>query len=285
MSPSSREKRWRDTGGQRPPRSWQGGSAPHRGGGGGAPVTTSVPPSSQRSGHLARPAPPRSRPAYQSQAPPLHQQSQYRNGDTGPPQRSQTDSSERERSSRVVRGTGPRGGAPDAPPLGQRSSGEAVDPAASGRRPQQPTERPGMGSSLPTAPESQPSHALGQVSSANREASPPAERPVERKSYALARRTRSRPADLGSKQPSVEETPVGGGAGGKSWTGPPAPPEGGEGGGGSAVPSELDRDVARLSLGAGAQSWSQGPASYIRSEMRGGSHDWSHAYCLIYNVS
>lgn len=275
MSPSNREKRWRDTGGQRPPRSWQGGGAPHRAGGGGALALTSIPPtsSSQRSGHLARPQPPRSRPAYQSQALPPHQpQSQYRNGDTGAPQRSQTDSSERERSSRVVRGMGPRGGAPEAPPLGQRSTGEAVDPTASDRRPQLPPERSGSGGSLASDPEQQTPPALGQVSSANPEASPPAERPVERKSYALARRTRSRPADLGSKQASVEETPGGGGAGGKSWTGPPAPPEGGEGGG-SAVPSELDRDVARLNLGAGTQSWSQSPASYIRSEMRGGSHN------------
>lgn len=274
VSPNSREKRWRDAGGQRPPRSWQGGGAPHRGGG-GAPAasyssTTSSSPSSfssQRSGHLSRPPPPRSRPAYQSQAPPLHQpQSQYRNGEGGAPQRVQADPSDRERGSRGVRGVGPRGGPPEAPPLGQRSAGKAADPGLSTRRPQQPAERSGSGGSA-TSPQPQPLPALAQDSSANREASPPAERPVERKSYALARRTRSRPADLGSKQPSVEETPGGGGSGGKSWTGPPAP-EGG-GGGGSAAASELDRDVARLSLGAAGQSWSQGPASYIRSEMRG----------------
>lgn len=167
-----------------------------------------------------------------------------------------------------MRGAGPRGGAPEAPPISQRNTGEVIDSTATARRPQQSTERSGSDGSLPATPEPQPSPAMGQVSSTNREASPPAERPVERKSYALARRTRSRPADLGSKQPSVEETPGGVSAAGKSWTGTSAPPEGGEGGGSSA-PNELDRDVARLSLGAGSQSWSQGPTSYIRSEMRG----------------
>lgn len=267
VSPSSREKRWRDAGGQRPPRSWQGGGAPHRGGGGGggsAPAASSHPLSSsfQRSGHLSRPPPPRNRAAYQSHAQPLHQ-SQYRNGDGGAPQRAQADPSDRERSSRGPRGSGLRGEVSEAPPLCQRSAGEVADPNASARRSQQPAERSGSGSTN-TAPEPQAPPTLGQVSSTNREASPPTERPVERKSYALARRTRSRPADLGSKQPSMEEAPAG-----KAWTVPPASEEG-EGGGGSAVPSELDRDVARLSLGGGGgQSWSQSPASYIRSEMRG----------------
>lgn len=106
------------------------------------------------------------------------------------------------------------------------------------------------------------------VSVTNREASPPTERPVERKSYSLARRTRSRAADLGSKQPSMEESAAGGNTsspgnvGGKSWTG------GGDGpsqaGGGLA---ELDQDVARLNMAG--QGWSQSQASYIRSEMRG----------------
>ncbi|RVE70034.1 hypothetical protein OJAV_G00084070 [Oryzias javanicus] len=97
------------------------------------------------------------------------------------------------------------------------------------------------------------------------DASPP-ERPVERKSYSLARRTRSRPADLGSKQASVEESAAGGASpssgGGKGWVG------GGEGasqtGGGA---SELDADVARLSLSG--PNWSPNPPSYVRSEIRG----------------
>lgn len=109
-----------------------------------------------------------------------------------------------------------------------------------------------------------------------REASPPAERPPERKSYALARRTRSRPADLGSKQPSVEESATSSpsGAGGKGWAGD----EPGQGGGGAAALTELDQDVARLSLTG--QSWSQSPASYFRSEMRGESSSSSSVKIL-----
>lgn len=110
----------------------------------------------------------------------------------------------------------------------------------------------------------------------NREASPPTERPVERKSYSLARRTRSRPADLGSKQPSMEESAAGGNAsspsnaGGKSWAGAgdgPSQAGGGGGGGGGGALTDLDPEVARLSLAG--QSWNQSPTSYMRSEMRG----------------
>uniref|UniRef100_A0A3Q3BLX6 Protein CASC3 n=1 Tax=Kryptolebias marmoratus TaxID=37003 RepID=A0A3Q3BLX6_KRYMA len=86
-------------------------------------------------------------------------------------------------------------------------------------------------------------------------ASPPTERPVERKSYSLARRTRSRPSDLGSKQASVEESASGGNTSSPS-----------RGGGGAGL-AELDQDVARLSLAR--QNWSQSPTSYMRSEMRG----------------
>lgn len=105
----------------------------------------------------------------------------------------------------------------------------------------------------------------------NWETSPPTERPVERKSYSLARRTRSRPVDLGSKQPSVEESAVGSSsspsnAGGKTWTGATDGLSQGGGGSGGAL-TELEQDVARLSLAG--QSWSQSPTSYIRSEMRG----------------
>lgn len=106
----------------------------------------------------------------------------------------------------------------------------------------------------------------------NQEASPPAERPVERKSYSLARRTRSRPAELGSKQASVEES-IGTGngsstssVGGKSWGGGGDGPSQ-AGGGGAGGLSELDQDVVRLNLAR--QNWSQSPTSYIRPEMRG----------------
>lgn len=110
------------------------------------------------------------------------------------------------------------------------------------------------------------------------EAPSPAERPVERKSYSLARRTRSRPADLGSKQPSVEDAAAcstsspSSSAAGKTWSGPS---EGLVQAPGPAALTELEQDVARISLAG--QTWSQSPASYIRSEMRGegGGHQGS----------
>ncbi|XP_035510153.1 LOW QUALITY PROTEIN: protein CASC3-like [Morone saxatilis] len=131
--------------------------------------------------------------------------------------------------------------------------------------------RQGSASSSTSDPSPQPSAAA-----TNQDASPPTERPVERKSYSLARRTRSRPADLGSKQPSVEESAAGGNASSpgsvaeKSWAGAGDGPRGGGGGGagGAAALTELDQDVARLSL-VSEQSWSQNPTSYMRSEIRG----------------
>lgn len=151
--------------------------------------------------------------------------------------------------------------------------------SASPRRQQQ--EQRGSGdrsaSGLAVSSSASDSPAQSPAATTNREASPPTERPVERKSYSLARRTRSRPADLGSKQPSVEESAAGGNApspgsvGGKSWAGASDGPSqavaGGGGGGGAGGLAELDQDVARLSLAG--QSWSQSPTSYIRSEMRG----------------
>lgn len=107
---------------------------------------------------------------------------------------------------------------------------------------------------------SDPAPPASSSSSANREDSPSTERPVERKSYSLVRRTRSRPADMGSKQTSVEDTPT---ASPKPWA------AGGEGPGTGAPTtglSDMDQDLARLSLG---QNWSQNPTSYIRSEIRG----------------
>lgn len=92
---------------------------------------------------------------------------------------------------------------------------------------------------------------------------------MERKSYSLARRTRSRAADLGSKQPSVEEAAAcgpssTGSAAAKTWGGASEGPVQAPGAGPLA---ELEQDVARISLAG--QTWSQSPASYIRSEMRG----------------
>ena len=160
------------------------------------------------------------------------------------------------------------GGAEDD---GSRTASPMTSSHTAGRRSSPPrrhqqeqrgvADRPGSSSSAPAVPDH-------RSAPANREASPPAERPVERKSYALARRTRSRPADLGSKQASVEETAGGvstpASTGGKSWatgdspsqTAPPPPP-------GLA----LDQDLARMNLSG--QNWSQNPTSYLRSELRG----------------
>lgn len=263
---------------------------------GGAPPPSSpssAPPSSfaQRSNNPSRPPPPRSRPSYQNPIPPS---SQYRNSESdhhrerqGP--KAPPDPSDRDRAavSRGGRGAGGRAGpsaVPDDTPVSQAGSGEqaptvataASQPggykSASPRRQQQERgsadkSAPGLAAST-SDPSLQPSAAA-----TNREASPPAERPVERKSYSLARRTRSRPADLGSKQPSVEESAAAGNAsspssvGGKSWVGAADGPSQASGG----ALTELDQDVARLSLAG--QSWSQSPTSYMRSEMRGESPD------------
>lgn len=97
-----------------------------------------------------------------------------------------------------------------------------------------------------------------------REVSPPPERPVEKKSYSLARRSRARTSDL-SKQASLEEavlTPqvVPAAVKSESWQGQ------GDTGTQSGL-SRLDQGLARLSLGG--QSWGQNPPSYLRPEMRG----------------
>lgn len=141
------------------------------------------------------------------------------------------------------------------------------------------------GSPQPAVSSSTPDPSLQSSTGAAREASPPAERPVERKSYSLGRRTRSRPADLGSKQPSVDETPARGNAsspsnvGRKGWTGGEGRSQIGVGG----MTTELDQDMGRLNLAG--QSWSQSPASYIRSEMRGEELFSSHLpiYTKVYS--
>ncbi|KAE8282690.1 Protein CASC3 Cancer susceptibility candidate gene 3 protein-like protein [Larimichthys crocea] len=314
MSPS-RDKRWRD-GGERPVRSWQSGGGGGGGGlnRGGAPPPSSIHPSStspsslplshaQRSNNPSRPPPARSRPPHQNQMHLLPQQ--YRNNESNAPQmhprerqgpKAPPEHTDRDRG--VVRGGrvgGGRGGSSvviedvTVSQGGVREQDLSVGTtaasqpggykSASPRRQQQEqrgsSDRPasGLAASSSTSDPSPQSSAAAT----NREASPPTERPVERKSYSLARRTRSRPADLGSKQASVEESAAGGNnasspssVGGKSWVGAGEGAShtgggGGGGGGGGAAMTELDQDVARLSL----QSWSQSPTSYMRSEMRG----------------
>ncbi|MEQ2206694.1 hypothetical protein XENOCAPTIV_001787, partial [Xenoophorus captivus] len=293
-SPSSRDKRWRD--GQRPARSWQNRGA-------GAPPPSSVPPPSssafpplsavQQSNNSSRPPPSRSRPPYHNQTHPSAQ-SVYRNNESNAPQvhprerhssKVQLDTRERGGSSRGGRGHGGRGGssvvieevsvsqsgaAEDDPRSASTATAATVQPGGyqSPRRQEQrgSADRAASGSAAST------SDPALQSSAANPEASPPTERPVERKSYSLARRTRSRPSDLGSKQASVEESAAGAtnsspsSGGGKNWA------EGGDGASQTGVGgvADLDQEVARLNLAR--QNWSQSPTSYLRSEMRGESH-------------
>ncbi|KAI3359824.1 hypothetical protein L3Q82_013814 [Scortum barcoo] len=315
LSPS-RDKRWRDGGGERPVRSWHSGGLNR----GGPPPPSSVHPSStsptslplssaQRGSNSSRPPPSRSRPAHQNQTH-LPPQSQFRNNESNAPQmhprerqgpKTQPDPPDRDRGvvSRGGRGgggAGAGGGGRGGPSVvieditvsqgGVREQDlnvptTASQPggykSASPRRQQQEqrgsADRAASGLAAPSSSASDPSLQTSAAAT-NREASPPAERPVERKSYSLARRTRSRPADLGSKQASVEESAAGGNSsspssvGGKSWAGSgDGPSQTGGGGGGGGALAELDQDVARLSLAG--QSWNQSPTSYIRSEMRG----------------
>ncbi|XP_005810367.2 protein CASC3 [Xiphophorus maculatus] len=296
-SPPGRDKRWRD--GQRPARTWQNR-------GGVPPPPSSVPPPSsssafpplsaaQRNNNSSRPPPSRSRPPHYSQVHPLSQ-SEYRNNESNAPQvhprerhapKTQLDpSGDRGGAGRGGRGHGGRGGSSvviEEVSDGQSGAAEE-DPrsesaaTAAARQPggyqsprRQHQEQRGSGDRAASGLAASTSDPALQSSAANREASPPAERPVERKSYSLARRTRSRPSDLGSKQASVEESAAGGNSsspssgGGKGWTG------GSDGGsqtaaGGGGV-AELDQEVARLNLVR--QTWSQSPTSYVRSEMRG----------------
>ncbi|XP_023812969.1 protein CASC3 isoform X2 [Oryzias latipes] len=262
-----RDKRWRE-GAERPARSWQNRT-------GGAPPSSVPPPSAfpplsaaQRN-HTSRAPPSRNRPPHHSQAHP-----------PPPPRNEDAPHRERQVTKTLPEPAGERGGASrggrGAGKAGSSVLGEDVSPDGATEPPQDSSSAvllqtsrfrsasPRRQDTRPSAPPHGPQASSG---GSNPDASPPPERPVERKSYSLARRTRSRPADLGSKQTSVEESAAGGSAspssgGGKGWIG------GGEGasqtGGGT---SELDQDVARLSLSG--PNWSQNPASYVRSEVRG----------------
>ncbi|KAM9780415.1 LOW QUALITY PROTEIN: protein CASC3 [Neosynchiropus ocellatus] len=278
--PSSpgREKRWRD-GAERPGRSWQSSRA-------------SVPPSAlpsalspaqlsstQRSN--PRQAAPRGRPAHQNQ---------FRNTESNPQvvqphdQTGPKVSPDRagERPSRGGRGRVSSSVPLEAVTVGRSKAERDVlvsavvpvspPPGFQSQESRGLRDRSQVLAAPPTSLDSQPTSAT------SRDDSPPTERPVERKSYSLARRTRSRPADLGSKQTSVDETATAGTppaeGGGKGWSGGvdgPSPTT-------TAAPGGLDgldQDVAQLSL-MGRQNWSQSPTSYIqspisyiRSEMKG----------------
>ncbi|KAM9784879.1 protein CASC3 [Syngnathus typhle] len=246
VSPN-REQRWRE-GGERPVRSWQS----NRGGRGGgpargapphhaSPTSVSLAPGQRSNASRGRPSHfPSQQPQYgvsESHAPQLHAREK-----AGPKALPESLADRGGRSGRVK--------VTDDPPVSQDSR----LPSSGTPSVQHAPYRSTSSKTLPLEqragpPSAQPSHA----SPTPREASPPAERPVERKSYSLARRSRSRPTELGSKQSSVE-TPAAAGA--KSPTGA-----------GGAV-AEIDQDVARLSLVSG-QTWNRSPASYVHAEIRG----------------
>ncbi|KAJ4931600.1 hypothetical protein JOQ06_010045 [Pogonophryne albipinna] len=237
-----------------------------------------------RSSNASRQPPPRSRPSHPQQNHMQHPpQSQYRNNELYAPHprerpgpKAQCEpTGDRGVVSRGGRGGGrapsvlveditfSQGGSKEADPGVVTTSQQGGYPSASPRRPQQEQRGSGdMSSSSSDPPQ--------QSAQTNREASPPAERPVERKSYLAARKTRSRPSDLGSKQPSVEDSAARvnssspGDVGGKSWSGEGNGPSQVGGGGGL---EEQVQELARLSLVG--QSWSPNPTSYFRSEMRG----------------
>ena len=102
-----------------------------------------------------------------------------------------------------------------------------------------------------------------------RDASPAPERPVEKKSYSLARRTRTRATEL-DKQASLEEpasTVSSSALTSEPWQGP-SQSQGDAGDSSQAtVLTGLDQDLARLSLAG--QNWAQNPTSFLRAEMRG----------------
>ncbi|KAK5855736.1 hypothetical protein PBY51_007383 [Eleginops maclovinus] len=248
-----RDKRWRD-GGERPVRSWHsggGGGGVHRG---GAPSSSTSPSnlplsSNQRSSNASRQPPPRSRPSHpqqnQMQLPP---QSQYRNNESNaaqmhprewPGPKAQCEPT----GDRGVVNRGGRGGGRAPSVLVEDitvSHGGAKE--VDSRRCNHVTTRV-----LPVC--------VSEATAAG----------------TTRERTRSRPSDLGSKQPSIEESAAVGNSsspgdvGGKSWSGAGNGPSLAGGGGGGL--GELDQDVAQLSLVG--QSWSPNPTSYFRSEMRG----------------
>ncbi|XP_035385157.1 protein CASC3 isoform X1 [Electrophorus electricus] len=272
-SPNQEPKRYRD--GEKPPRaSWQG-------------PTRSVPPATaSTAATLQAGAPsgprPQGRPSSQTslrsfqagRGPPLAPHRNEGRGHTratadGPPPRGvRPQPPEGERAPRL-RGRGPQGPrierpGPTLPVEAARSEdedeGEVPIVTTTYTAHQHRVER----EATPSPRRQDPGPMADPTSGAGptRESSPPPEKPVEKKSYSLARRTRARPSDL-SKQASLEDsapplqptpTPVKN----ESWQG--------DAGTQSSL-SGLDQDLARLSLAG--QNWAQSPPSYLRPEMRG----------------
>ncbi|XP_053469111.1 protein CASC3 [Ictalurus furcatus] len=245
-------KRYRDV--EKPPRSSWHGAAP---GARSAPPVTGTP----QSGFPAAPRP-QNRPSTQPPARTFQSSRRPEIIRSHPKASTRPQAPESERAPRL-RGRGSHG-----PPHHARRSPQE-DEEEEGEIPIVPTTY--YKSEQETSSSSQQKEECGttaeQQSSAPgtvREVSPPPERPVEKKSYSLARRSRARPSDL-SKQASLEEavlTPqvVPTAAKTESWQGQ------GDAGTQSGL-SRLDQDLARLNLAG--QSWTQSPASYLRPEMRG----------------
>ncbi|XP_029015800.1 protein CASC3 [Betta splendens] len=291
----SRDKRWREAGGDRPVRSWQSGGGGLNRVGVPSPIhpsstsPSSVPhASAQRSSNATRQQRlSRSRPSHPGHVP---LQSQYRSNESNaaqmhPRERQGSKAQSESAGDRSVVSRGGRGrggpavvvedvavsqggvGEQDLSLSDALSSQPTTYQSASPRRQEQRGSADRSSNLTVSSTTSDPA-LQSSVTVTNRETSPPTERPVERKSYSLARRTRSRAADLGSKQASMEESAAGGNTSssgsvaGKSWT------AGGDGpnqvAGGI---TELDQDVARLNLAG--QGWNQNQSSYIRSELRG----------------
>ncbi|KAI5619269.1 protein CASC3 [Silurus asotus] len=248
-------KRYRD--GEKPLRSsWHGV----------APSARSVPPDAITP-QLGIPAPPRpqNRPATQPPARTFqgNRRSEIRSY-SKPTTRPQAPESERAPRLRGRVSHGPAHHSPRSPQEDEEEDGEVPTVAttyiAHYYKSEQETTSSSQQKEECGAIEEQQSNTPGTV----REVSPPTERPVEKKSYSLGRRTRARPSDL-SKQASLEEaviTPqvIPTVAKSESWQGQ------GETGTQSA-PSRLDQDLARLSLSG--QTWTQSSPSYLRPEMRG----------------
>ncbi|XP_060747939.1 protein CASC3 [Tachysurus vachellii] len=255
LGPINQEfKRYRD--GEKPPRSSWHGAAP---GARGAPPMTITPQSGV-------PAPPRLQNRPSTQPPARTFQSSRR-----PDIRSHTKATTRLQASESEKAPRLRGRACHGPPHHtQRSARE--DEEEEGEIPTVATTYTAhyYKSEQETTSSSQQKEESGTMEEQSstpgtvREVSPPPEKPVEKKSYSLARRSRARPSDL-SKQASLEEavlTPqvIPTAAKSESWQGQ------GESGTQSGL-SRLDQDLARLNLAG--QSWTQSPPSYLQPEMRG----------------
>ncbi|XP_033826366.1 protein CASC3 [Periophthalmus magnuspinnatus] len=246
VSPS-REQRWRE---ERPVRSWQGGAprAP-------PPQTANQ---SAPSAPRARAPPPRSRgpnvpPPYRSEGPGVR--GPHTRGERHSPKVALEFTAGGGGVATARGGRGFRGAPSDDITVDVNEADQILSEGAVYHQTQEQKPLPLSSDPIP--------QTTSSPASANRDGSPSTERPVERKSYSLVRRTRSRPADMGSKQTSVEDTPPAPSP--KSWATGDAP-SGGTGAGPAGSLSDMDQDLARLSLG---QNWSQNPTSYIRSEIRG----------------